>query len=64
MKADPCCKTVYVKMIDWTPRQKKCTDHEILLLLKALCGFFFLLMVFVKSFYKKQSPNTCCLPFF
>lgn len=41
MKADPCCKTEYVKIIDWTPRQKKCTDREILLFLKALCGFFF-----------------------
>lgn len=41
MKADPRCKAVYVKIIDWTPRQKKCTDHKILPLLKALYGFFF-----------------------
>lgn len=65
MKADPCCKTVYVKMIDWTPRQKKCTDHEILLLLKALCGFFFpLLMVFVKSCYKKTITKHMLSTFF
>lgn len=41
MKAEARYKTVNAKIIDWTPRQEKCTDHEVLPLLKALCGFFF-----------------------
>lgn len=58
MKADACCKTVYVKIIDWTPRQKKCTDHKILPLLKALCGFFFTCsFFFVRSCYRKKKKK-------